>query len=186
MTYPPQQPDPHGHQPQYPGPQPHQGGYPRQPPAPGQYQQPGAYSGQPGPHPYGTPYGPPRPSRTPWLIAGGGLLAIGLVVTLVLVLTGGADTGTARGTAEAMVEAMAGNDVAAYNRLVCDEDAKVTDRAGERDRPKVANAQVTEVKETGDKATATFTATVDGKPQTARIRLRKQGETWCVDRFSAP
>jgi hypothetical protein len=139
MTYPPQQPGPHG-QPGWqgqPGPygtppggvpgQPAYGGHPQQPPGPyGAPGQPGGW-GQPqqgygGPPPYGTPpaglgqpggYGPPpapRKRALPWILGGGGaLVVIAVVVVLIFTLGGGGGGGT--GSPRAVAEAF----VAAVN-----------------------------------------------------------------------
>ncbi|SDC11015.1 Rv0361 family membrane protein [Actinokineospora iranica] len=198
--YPGQQPQPGqqtGPQPTgQPGPQqgPYQGQYAQQP---GQYgQQPDPYGQQPGqygqqPDPYGQggygQYGQPqKKSPMPWILAGGGLLVIGIVVTLVLVLTGGSDASTARGAAQAYLDAVTSRSAEAHNKLVCDESDKVTqsdiDKAFKGD-DEVGDPKLGDVVEKGDTATATFTVTVNGKQTSPKIRLRKQGENWCVSGF---
>ncbi|WP_026425532.1 hypothetical protein [Actinokineospora inagensis] len=158
-----------------PGQFPQQGGYPPQ----GAYpqQQPGYPQNQ-----YGQPY-PQRRNRLPWILAGGGLVVIGVVVTLVLTLSG-SDTGSARGTTEAILDALVSGDADAYNKLVCNADDKVTADQAKQDQAQVTEPKVQDVTETGDTATATISAKVEGETRTVRLRLKKANGTWCVDKFS--
>ncbi|MFI0464625.1 hypothetical protein ACH347_11140 [Saccharopolyspora sp. 5N102] len=146
MTYPPQQPpgqDGWGQQPggQYPpsGGQPQQGfgGQPggAYPPSGGQPQQGGAYPqsgpqpqqgfGQQPPYPpqgggFGQPGfdAPKKKSPLPWILGGvGGLLVIGLVITLVIVFTGG--PGDPRKVAQQGIDAINQKDFASLQPLSC-------------------------------------------------------------------
>ncbi|MDI2027281.1 hypothetical protein QFW96_01610 [Saccharopolyspora sp. TS4A08] len=137
MTYPPQQPPGQGGWGQQPGGQqpggqfPPSGGqqYPQQPggqfpPSGGQQypQQPGYPPQQPYPNPYGG-YGPPpkKKSPLPWILGGvGGLVVIvGVVITLVIVLTGG--PGDPRPVAQQAVDMMNNKDFAGIQGLTCDK-----------------------------------------------------------------
>ncbi|MEV5536130.1 hypothetical protein AB0L13_04675 [Saccharopolyspora shandongensis] len=149
MTYPPQQPpgqDGWGQQPggQYPpsGGQPQQGfgGQPggAYPPSGGQPQQGGAYPqsgpqpqqgfGQQPPYPpqgggFGQPGfdAPKKKSPLPWILGGvGGLLVIGLVITLVIVFTGG--PGDPRKVAQQGIDAINQKDFATLQTLACQKD----------------------------------------------------------------
>ncbi|RKT55930.1 hypothetical protein [Saccharothrix australiensis] len=116
-------------------------GQPYGQPGPGQpYGQPGQFSqqfnqpghGQPGPYGpqpggYGDPYGAPRrKSPLPWLLAGGGVLVIGLVVVLVLTLGGGSN-GTPKDAADSFAAAMSSKDYDKLRSLTCAEDKKEID-----------------------------------------------------------
>ncbi|GAA2983517.1 Rv0361 family membrane protein [Actinokineospora diospyrosa] len=177
-----------GHYPpgQYPGAEQFQpGGYA---PQPGQFPQAGGYPGAHGPqptgYPYGNPYGPPRRNNLPWILAGGGLLAIGIVVTLVLVLSGGG-TGSPRGTTESFIDAVVGRDAEAFNKVMCDADDHTTQAEIDKDSSfKVTDTEITKVTENGDTAIGEFTATISGRKTTVQLRLRKKADQWCVDRIS--
>jgi len=197
----PQQPGQFG---QFPGQAPAQPGQPGQPggplpqidPTTGQpygWQQPqqagypavGGYATQS--NPYGLPSDAfsPRPKRSalPWVLGIGGIVVIGITVTLVLVLTGGTDLTTPRGTAEAVLAATADGDHEGYNKLLCDpDDAVDATEIGRFEEPKI----VGDVTEEGDRATVNFTVKYEGEPRNGRVRMeRKADGTWCVDRFSA-
>lgn len=206
MTYPPPPPDPYGGQPPHP---PHRGGYPQQPSwypqgvhggpvqPPDQFGQANPYGGQPGygpppghggppqpaygQPPYGPPPGPPPRGRgpLPWVLAGVGVLVIGITVTLILVLTGGTSP---KGVAEAFARALQSRDVDAINALVCDPDDRLDRRDVERDGPEdgPTDVKVVEVREEGETATVRLSAQVDGREQVAVMILGKRDDEWCV------
>ncbi|MBW4717675.1 hypothetical protein [Saccharothrix obliqua] len=132
--YPPPPPGfPQGGQPQ-PGYGPPPGGFqqpgPGQPGQPGQqppYGQPGQYPpgyGQPGG--FGDPYGAPRKkSPLPWILAGGGILVIGVVLALVFTLGGG--NGTAKDAADSFATAISNKDYEKLRSLTCAENQKDID-----------------------------------------------------------
>ncbi|SER30856.1 protein of unknown function [Actinokineospora terrae] len=152
--------------------------YGQVPPAGGYPRQPGGY-----PNPYGQTYGPRRRNTTPLLLAGGGLLVIGVVVTLILVLSGDG-TGSPRGTTEAFIAAVKDRDAEAFNKLMCDEDDKTTQKEIDEDRDvQITDTSVTNVTENGDTAVGEFTASISGRETKIRLQLRKRGDAWCVDRI---
>ncbi|WP_018680813.1 DUF4878 domain-containing protein [Actinokineospora enzanensis] len=167
------------------GPLPQQGGYPQQPQQPYGQPQPG-YPPQQAFDPYGNPIPPPRPrnNKLPLLLGGGGLVVIGIVVTLVLVLSGG--TGTPKGTADAFVSAMKGTDVDDFTKLLCDDNTSM--RPSQKDLEKTGGKMPTmgveftvgDVKETGDTATADINASIGGQQGTAVLKMKKVGGDWCV------
>lgn len=215
MSQPPYQPGPYsGQQPGYgqqPGPGQVAGGYPGQAGTPGYppsggYPQQGGYqqfgsTGQYGQTPqYGYPggYGPPpgagRPRNAkPWLFAGGGVLVIGLAVVLILVLTSGSDTSSARGVAEAFVSAANSKDADKIVELSCKkykDQAKTIKRAIDPPAGELSQATIKysliDVKENGDKATAEIGLKIDnvpddvkrGLPSSAKISLLKEDGNW--------
>lgn len=99
-----------------PGP-PGQPGYGQQPYGPqGQFNQPGY--GQPGG--FGDPYGPPRKkSPLPWILAGAGVLVIGVVAVLIFTL--GGSNGTPQDAAAGYVGAINGRDFDKLRSLTCAE-----------------------------------------------------------------
>lgn len=193
MTQPPQQPGQWGGQPGYggqPGPGQQPGGYPQQggyPPQGGQPQQGGFPPGGPQPQqaggfgqpgqfgqqgPYGQPggygYGPQKKSKLPWILAGGGVIAIAVVVVLVLAL-GGGGSGSPQGVAEDVVDAFNAKDADKLNELAC-ESAKEqagTVKPSDLEPPEGAEgiqvkAELGEVKENGSTATADMTISLSG------------------------
>ncbi|GLW95033.1 Rv0361 family membrane protein [Actinokineospora globicatena] len=161
-----------------------QGAYGQQP---AQFPQAGGYPQQPGGYPqgpYGGPtYGPVRRSPMPWVLAGGGLVVIGIIVTLILVLSGDG-TGSPRGTTEAFIDAVKSRDAEAFNRLMCDEDGKTTQKEIDEDRDvQITDTSVTNVTESGDTAVGEFSATIGGRSTKVRLQLKKRDDVWCVDRI---
>ena len=208
MTYPPPPQDPYGGQPQPPYP-PQQGGYPQQPQQHGQQPygaQPGGQSygpppgGQPGygtppggqpygqqqfgqPGPYGQPpYGQPQQkSKLPLILAGAGVVVIGVVVTLILVLTGG---NSPQGVAETVVDGIKNRNPDVIKDVACepqdiDSDFDTTDEA----LPTDFDITLGEVTESGDTATAIVKVTVEGQSFDGKISMKKDGGDWCADDF---
>ncbi|MER7011354.1 hypothetical protein ABT324_07990 [Saccharopolyspora sp. NPDC000359] len=218
MTYPPQQPGQGGwgQQPggQYPqsGPQPGFGQqYPQQPggqypqsgpqqgfgqqpggayPPSGPQQQPG-FGGPPPTSPYGQPgFEPPKKkSPLPWILGGvGGVVVIALVITLVVVLTGG---GSPQAVAEKAVSALNSKDLNALNSVTCDaqklqneEELKSIDPAQNPEVPDELK-QVTidwslagEVKENGDEATAQISAKLNNVPEKYKSLMPSGDQTF--------
>jgi hypothetical protein len=209
MTYPPPPQDPYGGQPQQPPYPPQQGGYPQQPQQHGQQPygaQPGGQSfgpppgGQPGygtppqgdpygqqqfgqPGPYGQqPYGQPqKKSKLPLILAGAGVVVIGVVVTLILVLTGG---NSPQGVAETLVDGVKSRNADSIRGVLCDP-TEVSD--GDFDTEEFpADLQVTlgEVTESGDTATAKVSMTAEGQTIDLTITMKKnESGDWCADRL---
>jgi hypothetical protein len=172
---------PGGYPPAGPGPQPSPGGY-------GPYGQPGQYGQQPQ---YGYPnaYGPQgggsgRKSVKPWIFAGGGVLVIAAVVVLILVLTSGPDTSTARGVAEAVVNAANDKDAGKIANLSCkrykDKQAQIKeqiDPAADPNTPSELKGisvsfTLSDVKESGDSATATVAIKFSNVPAALKSELK--------------
>lgn len=202
MSQPPQQPYPYEGQPPgygYPsGPGQHPGGYPQeggyaqpggypqtgpQPAGYGQYGPPGQYGQQPQ-YGYPGPYGPqgagPRRARLPWVLAGGGVAVIALVVILILVLTGGSDTSSPRGVAEAAVQSFNSRDESGLGEVLCDK-SEADDAFN--DFPTGLRAELTDLSEDGEEATATVQLTAEGRTGELRLRMRKQDDGWCISGF---
>ncbi|OLR93422.1 hypothetical protein [Actinokineospora bangkokensis] len=166
----------------------------QQPPYQGGYPGVGGYATQS--NPYGLPgdaFGP-RPGRgkTPWVIGIAALAVIGLTVTLVLVLTSGGGTGSPGATAESAADAIGAQDVAAFNKLVCDPSDALDDgdlgrgaaRGGES-TTKVKRAEVTRADDEGTNGRASAEVAVEltnGRSFTAQLDLREReaGGDWCV------
>jgi hypothetical protein len=122
--YPPSGPQPGGQYPpsgpqQYPGGQYPGGQYPG-----GQYPASGPQPQQPGfgqPNPYGQQgWGapPPKKSPMPWILGGvGGVVVIGVIITLVIVFTGG--PGDPRPTAQQIADKINAKDFASLSDLSC-------------------------------------------------------------------
>lgn len=226
MSQPPQQPGQWGGQPgwgQQPGPGQQPGGYPQQGgyPQSGGYPQQGGYPqtgpqqpyGQPGqygqPQGYGQPgyggYPPKKKSPMPWLLAGGGVLVVGIAVVLIIVLTGGADTSSPQGVAQAAVDAYNDKDVNAIKDVACSATKAEIDKtlssaglnpSGDSSENVEATAELGEVKQDGDnKATAQVKFTVtsvpddmkeyvkEGQTATQSIGMEKENGDWCLASF---
>ncbi|HVK21736.1 MAG TPA: hypothetical protein VM677_10295 [Actinokineospora sp.] len=200
MSQPPQQP--------FGQPDPYQGGYPQQgypqqgAPQPGYQQQPGYPQQQPGypqqggyqqqqfgqPQPGGypqqqfggqPPYGAPaQRSKLPWILAGAGVLVIGVVLVLVFTLTGGG----ARGVVEDYVAAIEAHDANALNGLACDKSHPVPQEIFEKNKDRIpTNLKIVSVVENGDSAEAKVEMTISGKQRTEDLELRKKDGDWCMD-----
>ncbi|HEU5474817.1 MAG TPA: hypothetical protein VFV67_29590 [Actinophytocola sp.] len=215
MSQPPYQPGPYGGPPpgygQQPGPgqvpggypgqpgYPPQGGYPQQAGYP-QYGPPGQYGQQPQ-YGYPTGYGPGRPrTAKPWLFAGAGVLVLGVAVALILVLTNGSDTSTARGVAEEFVAAANDKDTARIVEISCEEwkarEKSIRNNIDPKS-DKLSNATITfsvvKVTEDGDRATAEIGLKVDNVPEdvqrtvpdTAPISLLKENGNWTFCGFGS-
>jgi hypothetical protein len=176
-------------QPGQPG-QPQPGGYPPSPqggfPQPGEFQQQGypqqQQYGQPGAYPqqqYGQPYGAPQKNNKPLIFGAIGVVVVGVVVTLILVLTGGSGP---QATTEALIDAFIDKDVAAANALMCDEKDKLpADAFKESSQFIPTDIKILDVQETGDTAKVKVEATIGGEKDTNTFDLRKKDGDWCVD-----
>lgn len=153
---------------------------------PDQFHQPGY--GQPGG--FGGPYGaPPRRNPLPWILAGAGVLVIGVVAVLVFTLGGGG----AKGTAEAVVAEMnkgADADIDNIRGLTCKKDLGELDRLKESLDPAAGAADVPEefkdikakftlgeVTESGDTAQAKITVAYTGVPEELKEFLKDKSDT---------
>ena len=206
MTYPPPPQDPYGGQPQQPPyPQQPQGGYPQQQPP--QYgQQP--YGTPPGGQPYGTPPGgmpqggdpygqqqygqpgqfgqqppygqPQKKSPMPWILAGVGVVVIGVAVTLILVLTGG---NSPQSVAETVVKGITDRDAGTIQSVACDKQ-EIDDDFDPKDMPADFKVELGEVTETGDTATASVKVTFEGQTLDGKLEMKKNDSgDWCADDF---
>ncbi|GGS55993.1 MULTISPECIES: hypothetical protein [Actinokineospora] len=187
--FPQQQPPQYGQQPYGtpPGGQPHgtpPGGQPYGTPPGGQpfggdpYGQQQQYGQQPGP--YGQPYGQPqKKSAMPWILAGVGVVVIGVAVTLILVLTGG---NSAQYVAETVVDGMTARDASAVRSVACDPQ-EIEDSVDTDEFPSDLKITLGKVTESGDTATALVTATFEGRSIDLEIKMKKVDGDWCADDF---
>lgn len=220
MSQPPQQPGQWGGQPGYggqpgpgqqPGGYPQSGGYPQQagypqqggyPPSGPQPQQPGGY-GQPGQYgqsgPYGQPggygHGPQKKSKMPLILAGGGVLVVAVVVALIFVFTGGGGSSDPQGVAKSAVDAFNNKDVDKLNELACEEakakDGAIDPKDLELGEGIEVKAELGEVKEDGDKATAKVKISLGGDlpaelPEgagstTLTMHMTNESGGWCIN-----
>lgn len=206
MTYPPPPQDPHGGQPQQPQyPPPQQGGYPQQQ-QPQYGQQP--YGTPPGGQPYGTPPGgqqpggpgfggdpygqqqhghygqqpygqPQKKSPLPWVIAGVGVVVIGVAVTLILVLTGGRSP---QDVAETVVDGIKSRNAEAVRGVACDP-TEIGREIDTDDIPAGFDVSLGEVTESGDTATAIIKITVEGRSFDGKLEMKQVDGDWCADDF---
>lgn len=156
-----------------------------------------------------TPYGPhwqpgyaaPRRRNTAaWVVLGGGLLVVGLVITLVFVLTSGPDTDTPEGVAEAVADVFNDHDFEELSTLSCadDEDvAETVDVLTGYGSQFGATAKVDDVDTIGDdRAVAelmlTYTKIPDelsgvlevGDKEDVDLSLAEENGEWCLSSFS--
>ncbi|MGW5054097.1 hypothetical protein [Actinokineospora sp. NPDC004072] len=185
--YPQQQPPQYGQQPYGtpPGGQSYgtpPGGQPYGTPPGGQPYGGDPYGQQPGQHgqqPYGQqPYGQPqKKSPMPWILAGVGVVVIGVAVTLILVLTGG---NSAQSVADKAAEVISNKDRAGAQEISCDPEDSGTGDIDEL--PGEITATVGTVTESGDTATAPITVKIDGESLDGTLKLKKNSSgDWCVD-----
>jgi uncharacterized protein YxeA len=163
-----------------------QAGYPQQPggdPQAGYPQQQAGYPPQGGqPQPGWAPHDAPKKRGSlPWILVGGGVLVVGVVVTLILTLGGNSPDGAAK----SFITALRAGDVNAANALICDEKdrlpAELFEKA-DQDRAEISDLTITSVDEQGDKATVKFEATdSNGKKQNGTIKVRNKDGDWCVE-----
>jgi len=141
----------------------------------------------------------------PWILAGGGVLVIGVVVVLIITLGGGGGSGSgdvaaagsgsnsAEDVARAAVDAINKQDMNAGKEIACDAAA-----AG--NAPSLSDlglppdfkftAELTDVQENGNAADATVTINVSiggqkvSQPMT--LKLKKDGSEWCMSGVDTP
>jgi hypothetical protein len=134
----------------------------------------------------------------PWILAGGGAVVAAVVVVLVITLTGGPNTSDPESVAQAAVDAFNDRDVSAITDIACaatkDELENALRAAGlAGDGLAIeATAELGEVKESGDTATAEVTVTYtevpeamkeiieEGSTETGSMKLAKENDVWCV------
>lgn len=149
--------------------------------------------GQPGD---AVPPPPPRKSKLPWVLAGGGVLVIAIAVVLILTLTGGPDTATPRSVADAAVQAVNKKDVTALRAVLCDANV-LSPEIGLAIAAASTRTDITidarldgDPVQTGDKAVAKFQVhgTFAGRSadQTITVSMIRRDDSWCMDTFSAP
>lgn len=166
---------------------------------PGQFGQPGPYGQQPGQFGQGAPLGQDpyggRPggkkSPLPWILAGGGVLVIGVVVVLIIVL--GGDAGSSpKGTAEELVEVINDRNVDRVKQIACDSTPiKATERLVQLSQGLSFKASLAgDPKEEGDKATGTINVSFSfqGLQQDVPLpyQLEKKDGKWCVADTKTP
>ncbi|GAB3884406.1 hypothetical protein GCM10029964_045380 [Kibdelosporangium lantanae] len=126
----------------------------------------------------------------PWILVGGGVVVIAVVVVLIFALGGGSGgTGSAKATAQTAVDGMNSKDVDALKKVSCDKESVGADNPF-TDPSKMPpgltfKANLGDVQETGDKATAkvTMDITYMGVNQSIPLTfsLKKNGSDWCID-----
>jgi len=194
--YPPPPPGvPQGGQPQ-PGYGPPPGAY-GQPPQgqPGYGQQPYGQQGQFGQPQYGQPGGFPPPygapkkkSPLPWILAGGGAVAIGVVVVLLLTLGGGSPKSTAE-TVVAQLNKGSSVDIDAIRKVTCQKDLSKMDDF-KKDLEKIDPSKVDdkfknikptytlgEVTESGDTAEAKVELKYSNVPEDMKDFIKDRSDT---------
>jgi hypothetical protein len=150
--------------------------------------------GQYPPQNYGYP--PRRRSPLPWLLTIGSVLVVGLVVTLVLVLNSGTDTGSPRGVAEGVVDAINGNDYddlvplscpdyqSTMKKMVAEIDEGLT---GANRMSFAAELVGVDVSDTSAvvhiRLTITSGPTDVGDSEVVIVRLESHDDEWCIDQF---
>jgi hypothetical protein len=163
---------------------------------------------QHGPQP--TPYGPhwqpgygsPRRRNTAaWVVLGGGLLVVGLVLTLVFTLTSGPDRDTPEGVAEAVADVFNDHDFEELTTLSCADDketvAETVDMLTGFGSEFGATATVDDVDPVGDdRAVAELMLTYTKVPNELRgvldvgdkedvnLELAEENGEWCLASFS--
>jgi hypothetical protein len=188
-------PPPGGQQPGY-GPPP--GAFPGQQPPPGYPPQQGypggAFPGQQPPGYPGYPGGPGGPGgknkAMPWLLAGGGVVVVGVVVVLLFVfgVFGGSkgSTNSPDQLAQAVADVLTTQDTAKANTLSCDGTPSV---GNSQDLQQLKNAQVKatvsgKAQINGNKATATIHLNFQSSGHTidmdGTVSMQQQGGKWCV------
>ena len=162
--FPPQQPGGYPQQPGYPG----QPGMPGQPGQPGQPFQQGGYPGFPG-----GPGGPTKKKALPWLLAGGGVVVIGVVVALLFVFGvfgGKGSTSSPDQLAAAVADVINTQNVSEAASISCNGAPSVNNSS---DLQQLKNSKV--------KATVTGSAQVNGSKATALIHLNFQQSGHTID-----
>jgi hypothetical protein len=101
----------------------------------------------------------------PWILAGGGVLVVAVAVILIIVL-GGGGSGSPQGVAEDVVDAFNSKDANKLNDLACDSAKEAAGKVDPKDlEPQEGievKAELGEVKENGDTATAEMTISLSG------------------------
>ncbi|ONI84256.1 hypothetical protein ALI144C_16480 [Actinosynnema sp. ALI-1.44] len=170
------------------GPQPQPGYDPNNPYA--QQQQPGMYGQQP---PYGQPgYPPPKKSPLPWILVGGAVVVIGVVLVLIFTLGGsGGGTGSPSATANTMVDAINNKDKDAAEKVACEKGKVNTKKLDSLPATVQYKASVSEEpKENGDSATGKIKLDITAEGQsismTMTFTLKKKDSDWCLSNISDP
>jgi hypothetical protein len=172
------------------------GGYQQQPggyqpgyPQPGGYQQPGMGGFQPG-FPGGMP--PQRKSALPWILTGGGVLVVGVVILLLFVFGvfgggSGANTSNPKDVAQAYVTALNNNDSSTMKSLACSVPSQPTGTVPTgvvpTDIPQEKfNLQLDgDPTVSGNTATGKAKGTVNGSNVEYQYQLNNNNGSWCVD-----
>lgn len=155
--------------------------------------------GQPAQYgPYWQPgHGAPRRRNTAaWVVLGGGLFVVGLVVTMVFVLTSGPDRDTPEGVAEAVADAFNDHDFEELTTLSCADDkedvADTVDMLTGYGSQFGATAKVDDVDTVGDRAVAELTLTYTmvpkeldgvievGATEDVDLALSSEKGEWCL------
>jgi hypothetical protein len=141
----------------------------------------------------------PQPHRKPALIASAGLAGVAAVTTLVIVLTPGPDTSSARSVATAAVEAYNDGDDTDLVTLSCAEDDQEVEMIGRvpgEEQPRITVALEELIGYGGDKGVAFLSVTYTEVPESlrdligegtvrrSRFGLERRGEDWCIAWFS--
>jgi hypothetical protein len=156
----------------------------------------GSRPAQYGPPAYGYPQR--RGNTMAWTVLGGGLLVVGMILTLVIVLNSGPDTDTPEGVAQAVAEAFNDHDFEELTTLSCEKDdlADTVEVLTGYGSEFGATAEVDDVDTMGDSAVAeltlTYTAVPDeldgvlavGDIEDVELGLTARNGAWCVSRFS--
>jgi hypothetical protein len=115
-----------------------------------------------------------------WLLAGGAVVVVAAVVVLVVVLTSGADTSTPEGAAEVAVDAFSGKDEEALLEVLCTCVPNPLDMAAPSP---MIDAELGEVKVTGDEAIAAVTVNYVESSSETEMGLVKENGEWCLAWF---
>jgi hypothetical protein len=134
----------------------------------------------------------------PALIACAGLGAVAVITTLVIVLTPGPDTSSARSVAIAAVEAYNDGDNTDLVLLSCaedDQEVEMIDRVPGDEQPRITVTLDNVIGYGGDKGVAFLTVTytevpenmrdliAEGTVRRSRLGLERRGEAWCIGWF---
>jgi hypothetical protein len=157
---------------------PGQQGYPGQPGQPTQPGQPAQFGQQPGFPGFPGPGGPVRQKNKalPWILGGGGVVAVGVVVLLLFVFGvfgGGSGSGSSNGpdqVAQTLVNALNSRDAGAANGIGCQAGSSPTD-----------NQTLQEFKDAQVKATVKGKAQINGSQATAMLHFTFQDAGHTID-----
>jgi len=165
------------------------GGF-QQPYGTGGFQQPGMGGFQPG---YPGGMGPQKKSALPWILTGGGVLAVGVVVLLLFVFGvfgggGGSsvDQSNPKTVAQAFVTAENNKDGATLKTLMCSEPTPTNVPTGSVPTGSVPNVSVQfsmqgDPTVSGNSATFKVNETINGSTLAATFKMNNNNGTWCVD-----